>query len=345
MSDIDCNSDMRAYHGQRVTLTTDDRKKMRERRDTGRSRLKNGLRRDEHPEPYDLATQGSYAMHTMHQDDDDDYDIDDGAYFKEDELPSSPKASRERIAKALADKRFNRTAQVKANCVRQVYAEGFHIDVPVYRTIEIGTADNPVQRHELASGDEWVESDARSVTRWFSDKRSAFKRRYPEDGGAQFARVVRLTKQFARSRKAWKSKTTSGICITKLVTNHFNYCSDRLDKALRETWRSIEASLVKSTQIDHPVYEGKSLSGPNDAEVRFFADKLAEALETLTGLDDAVCTQDDARALWDLTFVTDFFSNRPGSDEGGSGKSENKTPFTVVAPAIVTEREDPGRYG
>ncbi len=356
MTDIDCNHDMRTYHGQRVTLSTSDRDTMRERRNTGRTRLTNGLVSDGHPLPCEQETQGSYAMHTMHQDENNDYDIDDGAYFREEDLRDgnqalAPEEARQRIATALTDQRFNRTAEVKNNCVRQYYSEGFHIDIPVYRTIVTGTEEHPAQRHELASGSDWTESDARGVTFWYRNQRSDYKEAYPEDGGTQFARIVRLTKQFARSREAWKPKTTSGICVTRLVADHFVYRKDRLDAALRETWQAIDYSLADTTRIEHPVYEGRPLAEEGDTEVRFFADKLDTALKTLIGLDNADCTQDDARSIWDEVFDTDFFGSRPSSVDDGNGgggggeKNEDGQPISVIAPAITTVRDGPDRFG
>ena len=86
MSAVDCNAEMSKYNNDKVTLQKSDQDDMRTRRDAGRTRLKKGLGRDGHPAPDETASQGSYAMRTMVQDADSDYDIDDGAYFKKDNL-------------------------------------------------------------------------------------------------------------------------------------------------------------------------------------------------------------------------------------------------------------------
>ena len=86
MTTIDCNKEMKGYHADEVNLSNDDQTEMRNRRDSGRTRLKNGLAKAGHPLPKEFSSQGSYAMRTMVQDDACDYDIDDGVYFDKEDL-------------------------------------------------------------------------------------------------------------------------------------------------------------------------------------------------------------------------------------------------------------------
>ena len=64
-------------------------------------------------------------MRTMVQDADNDYDIDDGAYFKKDNLKDAngnqltPYAARLRVCNALKqDDRLKHDAEIHKNCVR-----------------------------------------------------------------------------------------------------------------------------------------------------------------------------------------------------------------------------------
>jgi hypothetical protein len=163
---------MVGHHADEVTLGKDDQDEMRSRRDNGRRRLETGLERDGHPLPTEQASQGSYAMRTMHQDGQTDYDIDDAAYFEKADLKDTngvdltPDAARERVCQALQqDERLKHPAENKTNCVRQRYPEGYHIDIPVYR-IDRGTdwQGNRTVTYEHASGSNWVRSDARRDT-------------------------------------------------------------------------------------------------------------------------------------------------------------------------------------
>jgi hypothetical protein len=273
------------------------------------------------------------------QDDDNDYDIDDGAYFASDDLKDdagvalTPFAARQRVCDALVwDGRLRQEATVKRNCVRQVYAAGYHIDIPVYRVVTTKDKNGePVEQYELASGDEWTRSDARAVTRWFNGLVGELNA--GESDGSQMRRITKLTKKFAR-RADWKNKTTSGISVTKLVVDHFQYSADRDDKALRETWKAIDKKLQKSTEIDHPVLDTKLASAGDDA-VTFFRDCLSGALKTLEVLDRSDCTRTQAREAWDDVFDTDFFTKQPdnnGDDSGGKGSAIEVTSVETARP-------------
>ena len=176
MTTVDCSSDMSKYHKEKVTLKRADQDDMRCRRDAGRTRLENGLQRDGHALPKETASQGSYAMRTMVQDPECDYDIDDGAYFKKHDLKDAygneltPYLARLRVCNALKqDGRLKHEAEVHNNCVRQTYPEGYHIDVPVYRIVtSTDEGGDTITEYELASKDAWCKSDARGVTRWFA---------------------------------------------------------------------------------------------------------------------------------------------------------------------------------
>ncbi|KVC77259.1 hypothetical protein WI75_17220 [Burkholderia ubonensis] len=335
---------MSSFHGEEVTLTQTQRNEMRERRNNGRTRLESGLERDGHPLP-DHHSQGSYAMHTMVQDDDNEYDIDDGAYFKEGDLVDAngnsltPREAKDRVRDALAqDKRLANDAEVHRNCVRQPYPQGYHIDIPVYRTIvEAGANGKPTEKYELASESAWEVSDAREVTRWFKDQVSK-----AGDNAKQLRKVVRLTKFYARSRKDWKEKTGSGITISALVCDEFAAVTDRDDQSLRDTWKRIHARLIRSLRVEHPVGE-TPLAKEGDEKAAFLRDKLKEALDDLLVLDNDP-TRGEARAAWDKVFDTDFFCKQPSPSNDGEG-GEKKSRFVVVDDRR-DQRDDGGRrYG
>ncbi len=354
MADIDCNSEMTNFHRDNVTLSKSQQDEMRTRRNAGRTRLENGLVEAKKQQPKEVVSQGSYMMRTMVQDDANDYDIDDGAYFASDDLKDdagavlTPKAARQLVCDALSwDGRLKHEATVKSNCVRQVYAAGYHIDIPVYRIVKTKDEnDDPVEHYELASGDEWTRSDARAVTRWFNGWVGELNA--GESDGSQMRRVTKLTKKFAR-RAGWKDKTTSGICITKLVVDHFQYSTDRDDKALRETWKAIDKKLQKSTEIDHPVLATK-LAPAGDAAVTFFRTCVSGALKTLEVLDTSDCTRKKAREAWDDVFDTNFFIKQPvnkgdGGADGGNGGGGKGSAMTVTSVETARRNDGGGRFG
>lgn len=347
MAEIDCNKDLRAYHNEKVTLGKSDQDTMRGRRDSGRTRLNNGLTRLEKPQPQKIESQGSYIMKTMVQDDACEYDIDDGVYFKPDDLTwlvvfeLSPAEVRTRVCDALSDdERLKSPAEVKRNCVRQTYPKGYHIDYPVYRIkTETDSNGNETEYFELASGDEWVRSDARAVTSWFNGHVTNLNSGEVDDG-SQLRRVVRYTKKFARSVADWKEKTASGIAITKLVVDHFESSDGRDDLAIRNTWKTIKKALDTSTEVNHPVLEGVKLASKNDEAVNFFKAKLAWALNELTVLDEKDCSHKNALEAWDIVFSASFFAAR-ATDNTKSQKSA----FVVTSSNVSERNDDGGRFG
>jgi len=344
MPDIDCHSEMTAFHGEEVTLSKPQQDDMRTRRNAGRTRLETGLTVAKHPLPKETASQGSYQMRTMTQDDENEYDIDDGVYFDQDDLVDdndhdlTPLAARERVCGALKwDGRLKYEAEVKRNCVRQEYPAGYHIDVPVYRIVT--DEDKETQSFELASGDKWVVSDARAVTRWFNNLVGELNA--GESDGSQMRRVTKLTKKFAR-RSDWKAKTTSGICITKLVVDHFQYVEDRDDKSVRDTWKAIKKALDTSTRVVHPVQTDTDLAAEGDAQIGFFRDCLASGLRDLEALDASDCTRAKARQAWDDVFDTSFFGDRP---EPEGSKGAGGTSISVTSVETARRNDGGGRFG
>jgi hypothetical protein len=304
----DCNKDVLAFHDDEVTLTQSLRTQMRDHRNANRKRLKDRLKEKGCKQPKEFIKQGSYAMLTMVQDADNDYDIDDGVYFAEADLkddkgePLSPKAARERVCDALQDDRFNTQPKVLNSCVRVYYNEGYHVDLPIYR---IRASDG---EYELASGDEWKVSRAADVEQWFYDANAS---KSPDtENGRQFRRVTRMAKKFARSRVSWKADIARGFTVTKLVEECYVSDAQREDVALRETLRGIHQRLQKDLEVSHPTTAGDLLASADDNRTAYLRDRLATAIDDLAILDSADCTSAQARKAWDKVFNTSFFSAR-----------------------------------
>ena len=305
----DYSKDVLAFHDKEVTLLQAQRTEMRDRRNSNRDRLKKRLKDQNKPVPEEFIKQGSYAMLTMVQDPENDYDIDDGVYFAEETLKDqdgealSPLQMREMARDALSDDRFKKQPKILRNCVRIFYNEGYHVDMPIYQIRE-----NDGQ-YELASEDEWVISRAADVKEWFDQVNQS--RSPDQENGRQLRRVCRSLKKFARSRTAWKNEIASGFTITKLVEECYVADREREDVALQKTIQGIHDRLVFNLEVQHPVTPGAMLtSGPGDSSTKFFRDKLAVALEHLEVLDDLECTEEQALGAWDRVFNTDFFSTR-----------------------------------
>lgn len=309
---FDCSKDVRAFHNDRVTLPQKDQDKMRDRRDANRKRVKNGLKNADKPAPLEFVKQGSYAMKTMVWNPDLDYDIDDGVYFRKEDLVGpqggqmSPRQSRDMVRDAVDDGSFTNAPEVRTNCVRVCYAAGFHVDLPVYRkVVEEDIFGHEETHYELASGSSWERSDARDVNDWYEDKRQI------SADCVQMRRINRELKKFAKSRASWGDRTLSGFAISVLTTEKFLASSTREDEALYYTMKGIQDRLYSDFEIKHPVTPGGWLTtGLEDAKSKFFYEKLKNATEDLRPLFDPECTREKALKCWDKVFDTTFFSDR-----------------------------------
>src|SRR5258707_12020903 len=130
----DCADDVLAHHDEEVTLPGAQRDEMRKRRNSNRDRLKKGLAKAGKPAPLQFKSQGSYAMKTMVQHPELDYDIDDGVYFAKEDLVGSRGAemsaldARTMVRDAIDDGSFADAPEVRTNCVRVYYQAGYHVD-------------------------------------------------------------------------------------------------------------------------------------------------------------------------------------------------------------------------
>ena len=309
---FDCSKDVRAFHNSQVTLPKKDQDKMRGRRDANRKRVKNGLKNADKPTPLEFVKQGSYAMKTMVWNPELDFDIDDGVYFRKEDLVGplggqmSPRKSREMVRDAVDDGSFKTAPEVRTNCVRVLYDAGYHVDLPVYRkVIEENIFGDEEVYYELAAGSTWTRSDARDVNDWYEDER-----RISADG-TQMRRVNRELKKFSKSRTSWEDRTLSGFAISVLTTEKFVASSNREDEALYYTMKGIRDRLNWDLEIKHPVTPGGWLTNDSDdAKSKFFREKLKNAVADLQPLFEPGCTREKALKCWDKVFKTTFFSDR-----------------------------------
>lgn len=310
-----CSDDILAHHDEAVTLPQAERTNMRGRRDANRDRLKKGLQNNNKPGPREFVKQGSYAMKTMVQHPDKDYDIDDGVYFNKEDLVGDRGAemsglqARQMVRDALDDGSFKTPPEVRPSCVRAYYAAGYHVDLPVYRRVTVTDAwGNETYHHELAAS-YWKRSDARDVTDWFDRENT---RQSPDTtNGRQLRRIVRQIKKYARSRSSWSGQILGGFGITALVVECYRTNLNREDTALYDTMKAIRDRLNWNLVVKHPVTPNETITKSNDdARAKFLRDRLTEAIDTLDPLFDPACSRTKALKCWDKVFATTFFSDR-----------------------------------
>lgn len=325
---IDCATDVRAYHDQDVTLPKTEQDKMRDRRNANRMRLRHGLAKAGRPAPLEFVKQGSYAMKTMVRDPHNDYDIDDGVYFRALDLVGPRGAeitslqARQLVRDAVDHGRFKRPPEVRANCVRVLYEAGYHVDLPVYRRVETSAVFGEDVHYELAASGGWKRSDARAVSAWYERERAK------SADGRQLRRITRVLKKYSRSRYSWRRAILGGFGITVLLAERFCQRA-REDRALYDSMVAVRDRLLGDLLVAHPVTPDDYITrGPDDARARCLRDKLTDAIDSLQPLFRADCTRARALKCWDTVFATTFFSARL--------ENERRATATAAAPAIVT---------
>ncbi len=335
-----CNDQILGYERAKVRMSSDGRADIFSKAKTNRTRVKNGLSRNVGPKPKGMQTQGSYAMRTMIQHPNGDYDVDDGVYFSRDALQGpnggdkSAHDARVMICNAVQDERFKKSPEVRKNCVRIYYNDGYHVDVPVYRQYVITNSYTGIEEVKLeVAGPDWKPSDPLAVTKWFKAENERLSSDATSNGGdGQFVRVVRLIKAFARSRNHWSGKISNGFTISKLVADCFQEVSGRDDKALRSTMIAISNRLGWSDAVAHPVLS-ENISEAGNPKTRYFREKLDDKLAYLAVLDRNNCTHEEAMKAWGKLFKTDWFSVQPDPSD------EDDADLKLTGPAVIKRGE------
>ncbi len=318
----DSSNEMAKYHNEKVRLSEADKDKLRGYRDANLERLKNGLAKNGDPAYKKSISQGSYAMHTLNQHPDNDYDIDVGIIFDREDLKGSQGgdkaslAARQMVCDAMQDDRFNTLPEVLKNCVRVYYQDGHHVDMPVYRQYEDEYGD---MVQELASSD-WEESDPEAITEWFND---AVINQSPDTAnGRQMRRITQLIKKWVRSRSSWSMP--SGFIISVLVDEKYVAKAGCDDEALYETLKAIRNRLSWNKQVHNPV-NGDLISDGKESQLQAMHDELDKALrETLNVLEYADCTHEQAMKAWSKFLNDDFFKDQI------SDSSENQKAYESI---------------
>ncbi len=185
-----------------------------------------------------FAGQGSFEMNTIvnpipEYDEDTilrKYDLDYGVYFIENTGEDNKRAI-ETWHNCLYEAVKDHTDQDpirKNTCVRVFFADGHHIDLPIYykkdETISLA--------HKTK---DWIESDPKEFYEWFNSKKNP-----------QIERLVRYIKAWKnyRENKISTLNLPSGFSLTILVVNSYA-AYDNDDQSFKETIRNMHSELCR----------------------------------------------------------------------------------------------------
>ena len=257
------------------------------------------------PKVAESITQGGYKQHTMTQppeaDPESRYDIDLGVVFEKDESAGA-RTTRHWVRDALARKAtgMKNEPEAKKKCVRIIYAGGYQCDFPVFR--RSGAEGNYL--YELSSGDDWDESDPRSMNAWVAGEISRLS---PEPSGSlQLRRIIRLGKFYAKTHAArLDRKFPGGLLMTAMLIDSYVSVEDRDDESFRETLRGISGR----SNLASVYANGVIISDDKDTDrIRKLINEAGKSVAELDKLDDADCTYEDAKKAWHKVFRHTFFN-------------------------------------
>lgn len=298
---------MNTFYNNHVRLGK-QRLKLAEYRDANLDRLKVGLEELDYPDCFDHVDQGSYAMFTINQDANNNYDLDEAIIFCKDDLPENALAARQRIEAAMrrGGGNFRTPPEAKTNAVRVYYQEGHHIDLAVYRKFKDAFGSEVIEH----AGSEWTKRNPIEITEWFTG--NVQTKSPSKDFGAcvdenQMRRIVRFVKYFSKSRPDWNMP--GGLIISVLVDECYLVDYERDDISLYRTMSNLFSRLQLQEDVWNPVDKTQKLTcrDRDIQRIRGFREKLGEALSSLNVLFDAGCSEKQACEAWRQVFNHSFW--------------------------------------
>lgn len=310
---FDLSSKFNDFYNSCVVLSRTEQTNLHNKKGLNLQRLKDGLKEynEENGTCYSIVetcVQGSVAMSTVVQNEDDDYDIDVAVVFDKSALDDKgPQAARNIIANALKrkTKQFNALPEVKTSCVRIKYADGYHVDFAVYRRYYDSWNNCWIYEH---AGSDWTKRDLRKLNDWFEEKNNN------TDG--KLRKIVRLSKMFCKSRKSWKNMP-SGLLQTVLCDEKLQTTYDRIDELFYWTMKEIVNRLENNTLVVAPVDNGRNLT-PRNIDIQRMTNwknRLKSKLEDLEILFKDDCSRTDALQAWYGFFNHDYWSEQAKATE------------------------------
>ncbi len=272
----DCHNLFLDYNGE-LNINKSKKDLLKDSKEALREKIRKYFAKN-HPEyKPQFFIQGSYKMGTMIRTKDDECDLDDGVYFLR-----KPDVTATTLQKWVYDAVEGHTAggqQSRKKCVRVIYANDYHIDLPVYYQLE-GDNEHPF----LAVKNEgWEESDPKEFIDWFRDVKTD--------------QMVRISRYFKGWSDHKRNNMPSGLAMAVLAEKNLVE-NDRDDVAIRDTLENIRKSLKEKWECVMPTTPKDDLFAKYDETFKnnFFAaldEFIADANEAI--MEDC---QEKASKLW-----------------------------------------------
>jgi hypothetical protein len=223
-------------------------------KDAIRSRIKKYFSHELDVRQPDFFLQGSYSLKTIvvPLNPTDQYDLDDGIYLQHlsnniSDWPTSQTVSNWIIS--AVKEHTKKDPENKKNCVRVVYADGYHIDLSVY-------CESKGTTYLARLGDnQWVSSDAKAFNTWFYDR-------------LEKTEQMRSCIKYLKVWKDYNGCDLKGIHITALVGLNHVPVAERDDDSFTQTVLKITGYIQSNRAIHNPIDSTENLiSGWNSSTI------------------------------------------------------------------------------
>ena len=264
-----------------ISLTDDRKKKLKKSRKNLRDRIRDDFKENRKDEiKPKFTSQGSSEMKTTinpipriieengNEKTITKYDTDDGIYFIG---PLSERKSVQTYHNWIWDAvdGYTGVAPVDKNtCVRTKFAEGRHIDQPIY-FIDEAEPDEPKLAHKR---DGWVASDPRAFSGWFNDQANK---------NEQLRRFVKYLKGWCDYQNYVDNskKMPTGFVLTIWAANNFS-ANSRDDVGFRDTLQNIYNQLINKFECLRPTVPKNEDVMDGFKHEQYFIDKLKTFLDS-----------------------------------------------------------------
>lgn len=294
------------FISEHVKLSGDVKNKLKEKKRLNVQRIKDGLKEYNlnHFKEIRLAEepliQGSVGMSTTIQNSKNEFDIDVSLIFEHDDIPECTTDAKNVILEVLkySSKKFAKAPEVKKNCITIYYAEGFHVDLAVYRRSKKNKFKSEYYYEHC--GENWSERNPRAIQMWFSQE--VTKKKFLREH-------VRLIKMYCQKNKG-NCEFPGGLILSVLLNESYTD-DDSFEKSFYKTLKKMSKRLVgNNEEVLNPTNEQNLIKNDKDKiNVMRFTVALNHSINDISALDGNLNDIKGKTKLWNSFFKHKYWEN------------------------------------
>lgn len=237
-----------------ITISSSKSENLKRGKDSIEEEIKNYFTETMDYKQPDFFLQGSYVLKILINplNPEDEYDLDDGIHLQHlsDEISEwpNPQSLGNLIINAV-EELTETPPEKKPNCVRIIYANDYHIDLPIY------CENNGIIYLASLKKNKWIKSDPKTFKDWFYNRLEKYEQ-------------MRSCIKYLKAWKDFRDCELKGIQITVLVGWNHYAIQDRDDESILQTIENILSYLKTYRAIYNPVDpEENMISNWNDSKI------------------------------------------------------------------------------